>query len=155
MSVTIRDYRAEDAPHLAAILHDAVRTGAARAYDNAQREAWSPAPKAPGELHARLAPQTVFVAEDEAGACGFMTLAANGHLDMAFVLPRVQGRGAAAALYAALLDTARQRRLSGLHCEASHLFRPFLEKRGWRLVEAETVTIDGVALERFRMTLTL
>lgn len=155
MTYTVRAYRQEDAATLAALVHEAVREGAARAYDPAQRAAWSPAPKEPEVLHARLAPQAVFVAEDDAGVCGFMTLAGDGHLDMAFVRPRVQGRGAAAALYDAVLDHARAAGMNRLYTEASLLFTPFLSRRGWTITEPETVQIGAVSLDRNCMAFTL
>jgi hypothetical protein len=60
----LRLYRTEDAEGLARVFHEAVQTGAARAYSQAQRDAWSPRPKTAEALHKRLAPQTVWVAED-------------------------------------------------------------------------------------------
>jgi putative acetyltransferase len=84
-----------------------------------------------------------------------MTLAETGHLDMAFVHPRVQGKGAAARLYDAVLDEAKARKLTRLFTEASLLFKPFLDPRGWHVLEAEIVHMDGVSLERFRMAIAL
>ena len=34
---------------------------------------------------------------------------------------------------------------------ASHLFRPFLEKRGWQVVRPDPVELNGIRLERFLM----
>lgn len=153
--VSVRAYREADASALAELFHVSVRQGAAGHYSEVQLDAWSPAPKDHAELNLRLAPQTVFVAEDKAGIAGFMTLEDDGHLDMAFVHPRVQGRGVTGLLMEALLAEADRREMARLHTEASHLFRRFLEKRGWILVASQQVDCRGVKLENHRMVLQL
>lgn len=153
--VSIRAYGEADAPVLAELVHAAVHEGAKDHYTEAQRKAWSPAPKDPAELHARLSPQSVFVARDGLGVCGFMTLEGDGHLDMAFVHPRVQGQGVTGLLIEALLAEAAARGMERLHTEASHLFRRFLERRGWTLLASQQVECRGVVLENHRMVLQL
>ena len=153
MTVRVRSYRHGDAPALARVLFDAVRVGAADDYSEAQREAWVPEPPAPDALAARLAGQTCFVAEDARGVAGFMSLEANGHLDLAHVRPDLRGTGAAGLLHDSILDHARAVGLATLTVEASHPARRFLEKRGWRLIETRTVTRSGVGLQNHRMIL--
>lgn len=155
MTTTVRRYRESHAPALAALFHAAVHQGAAGHYTREQLHAWSPAPKDPGELNTRLAPQAVFVAEDETGLAGFMTLEADGHLDMAFVHPRVQGKGVTGLLMDALMDEARSRGMTRLNTEASHPFRRFLERRDWQHIATQEVDCRGVMLTNHRMAIDL
>ncbi len=151
----IRKAHCGDMSTLALLIHDSIHTGAAGAYDEAQRRAWSPAPRSGSEMAARLAGQTVLVAEDDEGLAGVFTLASDGLLDLAFVRPDRKGDGLAGRLHEALIEAARAAGLKTLTVEASHLMRRFLEKRGWTFLETQTVHPNGVAMENHRMVLHL
>ena len=118
-AVRIRRSRDDDAPALAGIFFESVRVGAAARYDDAQRRAWAPALPEPASWRARLSPQTVFVADDEDGPVGFMTLRPDGCIDLAYVRPAVMGTGVAGALYDAVLAEAVRLGFSALSVEAS------------------------------------
>lgn len=154
-SLTIRAYCETDSEQLSVLIHDSVRLGAAGRYTYRQLEAWSPSPRPPAELHARLAPQTVWIAEDSQGLAGMMSLESDGNIDMAFVHPRVQGQGVGALLLDTLTGHARSAGLATLRTDASHLFRDFLEQRGWALVASQQVERYGVKLTNHRMSFDL
>lgn len=147
----IRSYRAQDRTACREIFQRAVHEGAASHYDHAQRQAWAPL-DAPFDRESPdpLLAQSCWVAEEAGHLTGFMSLTRQGHIEMAFVLPRCRGGGVAAALYDRLLERARPATLTS---HASHLFRLFLLRRGWQVDHAETIHRGGVALERFHMTL--
>lgn len=151
--VTLRPYRAEDRAACAAVFFRAVREGAAGAYDAAQRAAW--APEGPVAGLDRLRDQWCLVAERDGAVAGFMAMTPAGYLDMTYVLPEEMGRGTAGLLYDALLAKARAAGLARLTVHASHLARPFLERRGWRVEAPERVERNGQTLERFAMSLAL
>ncbi|MEO1039464.1 MAG: GNAT family N-acetyltransferase [Pseudomonadota bacterium] len=152
---TIRPYRQSDAEALSHLMHQAIHEGAAGAYDKAQRQAWSPAPWPDARFSQRIAGQHCRVGVDASGAAGFMTLTAEGRIDLAFVRPDRMGSGLAGALYEALLVTARQEGFSRLTVEASHLARPFFERRGWTLERSQTIERDGISLENHLMAMEL
>lgn len=147
----IRPYRESDASGLAALMHRAIREGAADAYTPEQLEAWSPAPVSAQTFANRVAGQTVLVADDERGPAGFFTLDADGRLDLAFVRPDRKGDGLADQLHDAVLDAARAQGLSELTVEASHLAHRFLSKRGWTLIKTQSVDRSGVELKNHIM----
>lgn len=155
MSDTIRRAHCGDLAGLGLLIHDAVHTGAAWAYDARQRAAWSPAPHSARAMAERVAGQSVLVAEDESGLAGVFTLSGDGLLDLAFVRSDRIGDGVAGRLYDALLQTARTAGLERLSVEASHPMRRFLEKRSWTLVKTQTVRPNGVAMENHVMVLHL
>jgi putative acetyltransferase len=149
--VAIRPYRTADAAATAQLFYDAVRGGTDAHYDPDQRRAWAPEVPDTDAWRDRLADQTVFVAERAGRLAGFMTLTADGCIDLAFVAPDCTGQGIAGALYDRIVDAAREKGLTHLTADASHLLRPFLERRGWRVVREQTVEREGVALTNFVM----
>lgn len=154
----LRPYHPEDRLACYDVFFEAVRTGAARAYTPEQRAAWAPADGFTPETPDKMLDMVAFVAGHPDGAGrieGFMAMERNGHLDRAFVRPGWMGRGLAQNLYDLLLEWARGAGLTQLTTEASHLARPFFEKNGWQVVTPETITRDGVEIERFRMSLAL
>lgn len=155
MTDVIRPAHCGDMAPLALLIHDAIHEGATGAYDEAQRRAWSPAPRSGSEMANRLVGQTVLVAEDERGLAGVFTLTGEGLLDLAFVRPDRKGDGLAGRLHDASIKAARASGLKTLTVEASHLMRRFLDKRGWTFIETQTVHPNGVAMENHRMVLDL
>jgi len=155
MTDRIRLAHCGDMAGLGRLWHDAVHTGAVGAYDEAQREAWSPAPNSAAFMTERLSGQIVLVGEDDEGLAGFFTLTPEGELDMAYVRPNRKGDGLAAQLHQAILDDARTRSLSALTVNASHIARKFFDKHGWTLVQTQTVRPNGVEMRNHRMVLYL
>lgn len=156
MTWAVRPYAAEDCAGCWQVYFDAIQTGAQGHYDQAQRDAWSASVTEPTpENCARLADAMTCVAHRGKIIIGFMSMETNGHLDMAFVTPEHMRHGVATALHDNLLQSARANGLNRLTTDASHLARRFFERKGWRMIEPETVMRDGVPLERFRMDLKL
>ncbi len=137
---------------LGAVFFRSVHHGAARAYSEAQRDAWAPqAPSGAGWV-ARLAGQSVVVAECDGRVRGFMSVDLDmGHLDFAFVERDVQGQGVSDVLYAVIENRARASGLTRLTSDASLLARPFFERMGWRVLAAQSVERRGVTLQNWRM----
>ncbi|MAP48664.1 MAG: hypothetical protein CMH90_04195 [Oceanicaulis sp.] len=155
MTNPIRLAHCGDMAGLGLLWHDAVHTGAVGAYDEAQLQAWSPAPKSAAFMTERLSGQIILVAEDDQGLAGFFTLTPEGELDMAYVRPDRKGDGLAGWLHAAILDEARRRDMTTLTVQASHIARKFFEKHGWTLVQTQTVRPNGVEMQNHRMVLHL
>ena len=154
MTLAIRAYEAGDRAAVHTVFYRAVREGAAKFYDAAQRAAWAPSPEPNLALADKLLDQKCWVAVDAGnGIVGFMSLRADGYLDMAFVLPEYQGHGVADALYQDLISNARDAGLSRLTVHASHLARRFFTKHGWRIDAAENHSSRGQVFERFSMSL--
>ena len=67
-------------------MFDAVRSGDSP-YDELQRQAWLAAPPAGPEWEERLSSQHIIVAEANGRVVGFMSLAAEGYIDLVFIRP--------------------------------------------------------------------
>lgn len=151
-AMQIRDYQPADADGLAGIFRAAILEGAAPLYTPEQRAVWAARIASGDAMHTRLDGQTCLVAQDDSGLLGFITLTAEGHVDMLFVRPDQRRAGIAGALHDALLARAADAGLGHLSVHASHLARRFLAKRGWQFVRTETVELEGVRLEHHFMT---
>ena len=148
----VRPYQPEDADALAQIFYDAVRIGAAPYYAIAQLQAWAPQRPSAAVWAARLTGLTCFVACDPQ-PLGFMALRADGYLDLAFVAPAQQRRGAASLLHQAVLTHAQGLGLSQLTTESSLAAHGFFAGQGWQTLARQSVQCHGQAIDNFRMQL--
>lgn len=149
--IQIRLFEDADAKAAAQVFYDAVRQGAAEFYDEAQRAAW--AAEVPNSVvwRDRLNAQTTFVAVADEQLIGYMTLAEDGYIDLAFVRPDRIGTGVAKALYAEVEAKAIEFGASRLYSQASYLAKRFLERRGWSVLKPQTIERHGVELTNFVM----
>lgn len=137
----------------ARLYFEAVRGALGGGYSNAQLAAWAPELPQDDGWRERFRTGITIIAERGTRPVGFMLLAPGGHIDLAFVMPDERGKGTAAQLYDALLIEARDQGRTSLTTFASHFFRPFLERRSWRVTETEHVARNGETLTRFAMAL--
>ncbi|MFT4962327.1 MAG: putative acetyltransferase [Paracoccaceae bacterium] len=156
MTPTLRLYTPDDCAPCWLLFYRAVQIGAAKFYDQAQRDVWcATLPEPTPARNARLADATTWLAEDDGRLVGFMSLEADGHLDMAFVDPDYMGQGVAAALHNRLIQSARDAGQTQLTTEASLLAERFFTRQGWQMLAPDTVEKNGVSLPRYLMQLTL
>lgn len=141
--MTLRPYRSEDCPALAALFYDTVHTVNARDYTPEQLDAWADGQVDLAAWDASFLAHTTLVAEAEGIIVGFADLADDGYLDRLYVHKDWQGRGVATALCDAL-PGARV-------THASLTARPFFEQRGWQVVKEQQVERRGVLLTNFVM----
>lgn len=155
--VGMRQYGPDDAWATRDIFIQAVRITAARFYDPAQIEAWAQG----GDLdlaswHECREQAWTVVAELEGRVVGFADLCDGGLLDMLFVHPDADGRGAARALVSAVLDHARQIGLSRVVAHASRPARPVFEGLGFAVVrENPENRVRGVCVPNCDMQIDL
>lgn len=156
MTPTLRPITPTDLKDLHHIYYRAVHEGAAQQYSGVERTAWAPEETPRDDAFLRVLDQHAWIAEiadaqNKPRPVGFITMDARGYIDLLFVLPEVMGHGVADALYAQVLDIARREGLGKLTTHASKLARPFLERRGWRVIASEAPLRHGVSMERFVM----
>ncbi len=151
-SVFVRDMQVGEADLLGAVFFRSVHHGAARAYSEAEREAWAPQAPVGEAWAARLSGQATVVAEVDGRVRGFMAMSLEtGHLDLAYLEKGAQGCGAAEAMYLVLENRARSAGLRRIEAQASYLAKPFLKRLGWVILSGQTVEHRGVPLQNWRM----
>jgi putative acetyltransferase len=139
------DYRA-----LADVMFDAVRNGPSH-YSEGQRQAWVPEPRSGPEWTSRLAAQDIVVAESDARMVGFMSLAAGGYIDFAYIRPEAQRTGLFRQLLDRIVKRANEREHDRLWVHASLMARPAFEALGFSVKKEEEVAIGSERFERFEM----
>ena len=147
----IRDYRAPDAPEIARLFYETVRSVNRADYSEEQVRAWAPRVPDPEELHVRAAARRTLVAEEGGEVIGFAELEEDGYLDTLYLRKDAVGRGVGRRLYEAVEQEARSQGLRRVFTEASITARPFFEKRGFRVVRERTLTVRGVPMTNFEM----
>lgn len=152
-SLKVRAFRERDAEACARLIYEAVHTLATRDYSAEQRNAWAPEVMSTAVLLERLRDQVVFVAEDDAGVAGFMSLRLPQELDFAYVRPDCAGRGVALLLHEAIIEAARRAGSVELWTHASDLARRFFQKHGWKVERRRDFERNGVPIYNFEMTL--
>lgn len=150
MDCTFRWAEASDHPQLADVMFDAVRNGASQ-YDEAQRTAWVPVPRAGKEWDERLAAQNIVLAEHDGHAVGFMSLTGEGYLDFAFIRPAAQGAGLFRQLMARIEQRAEAEGIGRLWVHASLNAQPAFAAAGFTIIKREEVALGGQSLARFEM----
>lgn len=149
--LNVKRFVADDAGATAHIFFDAVRLGTTGYYDERQRNAWAVEVPDNDAWLERLQSQQTFVAEYDTRLVGFMTLDELGHIDLAFVVPDLMGKGVARALHKRLEAEALRLGIGKLDTEASHLARRFFERQGWSVVREQSVSRGDVSLTNFVM----
>lgn len=149
-SYPIRLATAADYTQLGELMYEAVRHSASP-YTEAQRQAWMPEPRSGAEWDARLAPQTVLVATQGEEIVGFMSLAAEGYIDFAYIRPAAQGQGIFRRLYDEIEALAREQGEPRLWVHASLMAQPAFAAMGFVITQPETVAVRGQSLDRFAM----
>ena len=131
--IRVRPYAPEtDVPELAAIFHDAVQTGTANLYTQAQRDHWSSQRPDASHWRERLEGLVTLVAEEDGALLGFMSMdMETALLDLAFVRSDRARAGIGAKLYDAMMAEAARRGHRRFTVEASDASLPFFLKRGW------------------------
>ena len=120
-------------------------------YDAQQRSAWVPEPRKDEAWSKRLAHQHIILAETSTDIAGFMTLRADGYVDLAFIRSQYRGAGLFRRLYRQIEIKAKAFKLKRLTTHASLMARPAFAAMGFSVIEPETVEIKGVSFERFAM----
>lgn len=100
---------------------------------------------------ARLEGQVIAIARDETRFVGFMSLAAQGYIDFAYIRPEAQGSGLFRRLFAMIEDKARSQNEPRLWTHASLMAQPAFAAVGFAVVERQLVEIGGESLQRAKM----
>ena len=152
MTMALRPIHERDHGLLREIYADAVESQAPGSYSPAQVRAWASLAWLPGVLDRTFAEGSGWIS---GSGDAFAIRYPSNRLALLYCRGRASGRGHATALLDRLEAEAASEPIDSLTTEASQLSRPLLEKRGWRLIAPEHITIAGVSFERYQMSLSL
>jgi len=149
--IRIRDYRPSDLDAQIELWRGSVRQIAGRDYTYEQVMAWAPDDIDREAAAARNLSRPVWVAEIGGIMAGYTDLEPNGHLDRMFVHPDYQRLGVASALLSKAEAVAKEQGLTRLYSEVSITARPFFERRAFRVITHQIVTVRGQKYLNYRM----
>ena len=149
-AIDIREATSGDYDAIADVMFDAVRNGRSK-YTEEQKRAWVPQPRNGLDWNERLQSQKILVAIRAGEIVGFMSLAANGYIDFAYVRPSAQRTGVFRLLYESIEKLAQKNEETRLWVHASLMAQPAFDAMGFTITKRETVEIGDQALDRFEM----
>jgi putative acetyltransferase len=153
LAITIRPYEDADAPVLAQLFFDSVRSIGRRFYTAEQVTAWAPAPADPEGVRARAGDgRTTLVAVNSADeVVGYGDLEPDGHLDHLYCRPDAVGSGVGAHLLDQLIAIATAQGSQRVRVEASEGARRLFERKGFTLVARRDFTLRNVPIHNYLM----
>ena len=143
----LREYRPEDCREIIELFYQTVHTVNAADYTEEQLDAWADRKADPDVWNRSLQAHDSIVAMEGDRIVGFGDIDRTGYLDRLYVHAEYQGKGIATAICDWLEQTATGR----ITTHASITARPFLEKRGYRVVREQQVERHGILLTNFVM----
>ena len=146
--MALRPIGPDDQFLLREIYADAIETQAPVLYSDDQVKAWAALAWLPGVLDRTFAEGSGWIS---GGDAAFAIRDPQDRLSLLYCRGKAARQGHGSALLARVEADARADGVQRLRTEASQLSRPLLERRGRRVVAPETITIGGVAFERYRM----
>ncbi len=142
-TLALRPMLPADAPLLAELFRASIEELTADDYSDAQRAAWASAVDDVAAFGARLAGQLTLVATLGGAPVGFASLKDAEGIDMLYVHPAAAGQGAASLLLEAIEKLAAARGAARLTVDASDSAQDFFRRRGYALVQRNTVSCGG------------
>ena len=137
-----------DAALLREIYADAIESQASELYSDQQVKSWAALAWLPGVLDQTLMEGSGWIS---GGDAAFAIRYPPDRLALLYCRGRAARQGHGKALLDRIETDAIADGVTRLRTEASQFSRPLFERRGWRLVAPETITIAGVPFERYRM----
>jgi len=148
-----RAFEPGDADRVYEIFYRSVHEVANSRYDKAQIDAWAAGlPDRSKWLPYLIAFYTYLAIDEDGEAVAWISMRADGYIDMLFCLPEAIGRGAAGQLYETVERIAAELGLSQMTAHASLLAQPFFAKRGWKVEKHEIDVRNGVDIPRAKMS---
>ncbi|MBC9908827.1 GNAT family N-acetyltransferase [Chitinophaga varians] len=150
----IRKADVSDIPALRDLFQSTIRAVNSKDYNPEQIAAWAGRGDRLSSLEKRINTQYFYVAETpEKIIAGFASLEEDGEFDMMFVHKDFQRQGVATLLAEQIIRKAKALALPSVTAYVSITAKPFFERMGFNVVQAQTVDIDGVTLNNYKMNL--
>ena len=144
----LRAYQPADCAEMAELFYQTVHCVNARDYTAEQLNVWATGKVDLQAWNRSFLVHKTIVAVEDGRIVGFGDIDDTGYLDRLYVHKDHQGQGIASALCDRLEGFADGMRLT---VHASITAKPFFGCRGYRVVRAQTVVLDGVPLTNYAM----
>ncbi|PWJ48860.1 putative acetyltransferase, partial [Dyadobacter jejuensis] len=118
----------------------------AKDYDFEQRQVWIASIHDTQRWLSLAEDQYLLVAYTATVLCGFASLKEDRHVDMLYVHPDSQLKGAGRLLFSGLREQAGRMQQATMTADVSITARPFFEKMGFKVLKDQWVERNGILL---------
>ncbi|MCM0623785.1 GNAT family N-acetyltransferase [Lysinibacillus sp. OL1_EC] len=148
------NYHDDDLEEILQLFYETVHSVNAKDYSQAQLEAWAPLAIQPVKVatwQKTLRHNKTYVARKHHQIVGFGDMTMEGYLDRLYVHKDFQGQGIASAIVDLLEADAKKLGLTHIYTDASLTARPFFERKGYQIMQTQTVERQGISLTNVSM----
>jgi putative acetyltransferase len=149
--IILRHAVPEDLKQLQSLFVETINEVCRNDYTDEQRSVWTSAAKNEARWLEKIKQQYFLIAEHNNNVVGYGSLENGDYLDFMYVHKDFQRQGIADKIFRSLEQEAKQRGSKILKSDVSKTARHFFERQGFRVIEAQTKTIDSVEIMNFKM----
>ena len=149
--LTLRSFKATDAPALRALKYTTIRQVNRKDYTEQQLLAWAPDEYDEADWLQRISAMNLLVATLDGVIVGFADVQDDGYIDHFFCHSDYQGQGIGKALMNEILAISQLKSVKRLYSHVSITARPFFVRYGFYVVREQQVDIRGEILTNFVM----
>lgn len=150
-NITLRKGTKDDLPEMLQLFTATIDEVCMKDYDLQQLEAWKSGAENEERWIKVISDQYVVVAVTKNKIVGFCTLDQGNYIDLLFVRKEFLHRGIATMLYQQIEQKALLNNEKELTADVSKTARPFFEKKGFQIVQEQTVHVKGIAMTNYKM----
>lgn len=149
--IILRAAVAEDLKQLQTLFVETINEVCRDDYNHEQLRVWTSAITNDARWLEKIKSQYFLVALHNDEVVGFGSLENGDYLDFMYVHKDYQRQGIAEKIFQSLELKAKQYHNSILKSDVSKTAKPFFERQGFNVVEAQTRTIDSVEITNYKM----
>ena len=149
--MNIRLATKKDIPAIKELFRSTILSVNLKDYPSEQVECWAARGEDASVWEERINEQYFILAEENNTILGFAALKLSGYLNSMFVHRDYQGKGVASLLLKKIEEYARMKDISEITADVSITAQPFFPKKGYVILEKQTVCI-GISMTNYKMS---
>ena len=149
--MNIRFATKKDIPAIKELFRSTILSVNLKDYPSEQVECWAARGEDASVWEERINEQYFIRAEENDTILGFAALKLSGYLNSMFVHRDYQGKGVASLLLKKIEEYARMKDISEITADVSITAQPFFSKKGYVILEQQTVCI-GISMTNYKMS---
>lgn len=149
--MNIRFATKKDIPAIKELFRSTILSVNLKDYISKQVGCWAARGEDPNVWEERINEQYFILAEENNTILGFAALKLSGYLNFMFVHKDYQGKGVASFLLKRIEEYARLKDISEITADVSITAQPFFSKKGYIILEQQTVCI-GISMTNYKMS---
>lgn len=152
LGITTRFAKLEDLAEIQKMFVDTISVTCKEDYSPDQIKVWTSSIENKDRWMNKLAIQYFRIAICENKIIGFASLEQMNYFDLLYVHKDFQRQGIASKLYVEIEKEAMNKRATAIYSDVSKTAKSFFLKKGFKLIEPQTILIQGIEMVNFRMT---